>query len=110
MRSFLVALRFGALSTMVLTLEDVNKIADLARIKIDSAEAKRYLKSLQDIFQLASQMDAVETSSIPAVAHPFGIPQRLRADKVTEIVPGNDLQRLSQHTQAGLYCVPPVIE
>jgi aspartyl-tRNA(Asn)/glutamyl-tRNA(Gln) amidotransferase subunit C len=95
---------------MVLTLEDVNKMAELARIKIDTEQATQYLKSLKDIFQLASQMDAVDTTHIPAVAHPFGIIQRLRADKITEVVPENDLQQLTEHTQAGLYCVPPVIE
>ncbi len=95
---------------MVITLEDVNKIADLARIQIDPKEATRYLTSLQDIFKLASQMDEVDTVSVQPVAHPFGITQRLRPDKITEIVHRKDFQQLTDSTEAGLYCVPLVLE
>lgn len=95
---------------MLINLEDVNKIASLARIQINPQEAAQYLKSLQDIFQLATQMSVVNTTSIQPVAHPFGITQRLRPDKVTEIDQREDLQQLTEHTQASLYCVPPVIE
>ncbi len=95
---------------MVITLEDVNKIADLARIQINPEEAIRHLKSLQDIFKLATQMDTVDTRSVQPVAHPFGITQRLRDDKITAIVDRKDFQQLTEHTEAGLYCVPLVLE
>lgn len=95
---------------MAISLEEVNKIADLARVQINHEEASRYLKSLQDIFKLASQMDQVDTHSIQPVAHPFGITQRLRDDKITEIVHRKDFQQLTDHTEAGLYCVPIVLE
>lgn len=95
---------------MAISLEDVNKIADLARIQINHEEAICYLKSLQGIFKLASQMDAVDTHSVQPVAHPFGITQRLREDKITEIVHRKDFQQLTHHTEAGLYCVPIVLE
>ncbi|MFZ0218971.1 MAG: Asp-tRNA(Asn)/Glu-tRNA(Gln) amidotransferase subunit GatC [Candidatus Aquirickettsiella sp.] len=91
-------------------LKDVNKIADLARIQINPEEATQYLKSLQGIFDLASQMDAVDTRSVQPVAHPFGITQRLRADAITETVHRKEFQQLTLHTEAGLYCVPLVLE
>lgn len=94
----------------MVTLEDVNKIAELARVQINREEATLCLKSLQGIFKLASQMDAVDTTSVQAVAHPFGITQRLRTDKVTEIVHRKDFQQLTKYTEAGLYCVPLVLE
>lgn len=95
---------------MVIMLKDVNKIADLARIQINPEEATQYLKSLQGIFDLASQMDAVDTRSVQPVAHPFGITQRLRADAITETVHRKEFQQLTLHTEAGLYCVPLVLE
>jgi aspartyl-tRNA(Asn)/glutamyl-tRNA(Gln) amidotransferase subunit C len=95
---------------MSISLEDVNKIAGLAKIKINHEEACHYLKSLQDIFKLANQMDAIETHSVQPIAHPFGITQRLRQDKVTEVVHRKDFQQLTDHTEAGLYCVPIVLE
>ena len=95
---------------MAITLEDVNKIADLARIQINPEEAAQYLKSLQGIFKLTNQMDAVDTTSIQPVAHPFGITQRLRADTITEDVDRKSLQQLTRYIEAGLYCVPLVLE
>lgn len=95
---------------MTISLEEVNKIADLARVQINHEEATRYLESLQSIFKLASQMDKVDTHSVQPVAHPFGITQRLRDDKITEIVHRKDFQQLTDHTEAGLYCVPIVLE
>ncbi len=95
---------------MTITREDVNKMADLARIQIDTQEATHYLTSLQNILKLARQMDAVDTTSIQPVAHPFGIAQRLRPDKITERVDRKEFQQLTTHTDAGLYCVPLVLE
>jgi aspartyl-tRNA(Asn)/glutamyl-tRNA(Gln) amidotransferase subunit C len=95
---------------MAISLEDLSKVAELARIQINQKEADQYLESLKDIFKLASQMDTVDTRSVQAVAHPFGITQRLREDKITEIVHRKDFQQLTHHTEAGLYCVPLVLE
>lgn len=95
---------------MTITLDDVNKVARLASLKIDEKEAIHYLENLQDILKLANQMATVNTESIPAIAHCFDVIQRLRPDKVTETDHHNHLQQLTEHIQSGLYCVPPVIE
>ena len=95
---------------MTITREDVNKMADLAKIQINAEEVTHYLTSLQNILKLARQMDDVDTMSIQPVAQPFGITQRLRPDKITETVDRKDFQQLTAHTEAGLYCVPLVLE
>lgn len=95
---------------MTITINDVNKAAELASLKISEEEAKNYLKNLQQILELAKQMNAVDTESIPAAAHCFDIKQRLRSDEVTEPNARDHLQQLSQYVQSALYCVPPVIE
>lgn len=95
---------------MATSLEDVTKTAEQANIQIDQQEAEHYLVSLQAIFQLATQMASVDTTSVQPVAHPFGIPQHCRSDKITEVVQRDKMQQLTEHTKAGLYYVPPVIE
>ncbi len=95
---------------MTIILDDVNKVAALASLKINPKEANHYLKNLQEILKLANQMDTVDTDAIPAVAHCFDVIQRLRPDRVTETNTRERLQQLTTHVQAGLYCVPPVIE
>ncbi|MES2998357.1 MAG: Asp-tRNA(Asn)/Glu-tRNA(Gln) amidotransferase subunit GatC [Pseudomonadota bacterium] len=95
---------------MTISLDDVNKVARLASIRITEKEADHYLKNLQGILKLAKQMEAVDTESIQPVAHCFEVIQRLRADKVTETNQRDSLQQLTHYVQSGLYCVPPVIE
>lgn len=95
---------------MTITLDDVNKVAKLASLKINDEEAAHYLENLQGILKLANQMDAVETESIQAIAHCFDVPQCLRSDEVTETNQRDRLQQLTEQVQSGLYCVPPVIE
>lgn len=95
---------------MTITLNDVNKVAALASLKITDREANHYLENLKGILQLASQMETVDTNTIPAVAHCFDLPQRLRADKVTEVNLRKRLQQLTEQVQSGFYIVPPVIE
>ena len=95
---------------MPITLSEVQKVAKLASLKISVKEADDYLKNLQDILNLANQMEMVPTESIPTSAHCFNVTQRLRSDEVTESNQRDRLQQLSEHIYCGLYCVPIVIE
>lgn len=95
---------------MMITLDDVKKVAKLASLKITEDEAAHHLQNLQGILKLANQMETVATESIQAVAHCFDLQQYLRSDEVTEINQRDRLQQLTKQIQSGLYCVPPVIE
>jgi aspartyl-tRNA(Asn)/glutamyl-tRNA(Gln) amidotransferase subunit C len=95
---------------MALDLEQVRRIAHLARIEITDAEAERTLAQLGDIFAMIERMREVDTTGIEPMAHPLGGSQRLRADAVTEA----DQRSVNLHNapeqQDGLFLVPRVIE
>jgi aspartyl-tRNA(Asn)/glutamyl-tRNA(Gln) amidotransferase subunit C len=95
---------------MTLTLEEVIRIAYLARIGMDPDQAGRYLKDLSDILEFVAQMNAVDTEAVTPMAHPLDLPQRLRADEVTEENQRDLFQAIAPLTEAGLYLVPKVIE
>jgi aspartyl-tRNA(Asn)/glutamyl-tRNA(Gln) amidotransferase subunit C len=95
---------------MTLALDDVKRIAHLARIEVTDQEAAAYLQQLSDIFQLVEQMQAVDTSGVEPMAHAQEIFQRLREDAVTESDRRADFQAVAPQTEAGLYLVPKVIE
>ena len=95
---------------MPLSLDDVARIAHLARIEITDAEALRTLSQLNDIFSMIERMQAVDTTGIEPMAHPLGGHQRLREDAVTE---GNQREASLANAPAqqdGLFLVPKVIE
>ena len=95
---------------MSLTLEQVQRIAHLARIEVSPAEAVTTQDHLNGIFQLIEQMQAVDTSGVEPMAHAQDLAQRLREDRVTEENRRAAFQSVAPETEAGLYLVPKVIE
>ncbi|MBP6188340.1 MAG: Asp-tRNA(Asn)/Glu-tRNA(Gln) amidotransferase subunit GatC [Azonexus sp.] len=95
---------------MSLTLEQVKRIAHLARIEISDAEALTTQGHLNGIFQLIEEMQAVDTRGVEPMAHAQDVSQRLRADAVTEGDRRAAYQAVAPETEAGLYLVPKVIE
>ena len=95
---------------MSLTLEQVKRIAHLARIEISDDEALTTQGHLNGIFQLIEQMQAVDTAGVEPMAHAQDVSQRLREDAVTEVDRRAAFQAVAPQTEAGLYLVPKVIE
>ncbi len=95
---------------MSLTLDQVHRIAHLARIDISAAEAEKTRKELNDIFALIEQMQAVDTRGVEPMAHAQDVAQRLREDVVTESDQRDAFQQVAPEVEAGLYLVPKVIE
>ena len=95
---------------MSLTLEQVRRVAHLARIEVSDAEAESTLGQLNAIFSLIEEMQAVDTSGIAPMAHAQDLAQRLRADRVSESDRRETFQAVAPETDAGLYLVPKVIE
>jgi len=95
---------------MSLTLEDVGRIARLARIELSSAEREATRDQLNGILGFIEQLQAVDTAGIEPMAHAVDVVQRLRPDVVTETDQRADFQALAPETEAGLYLVPKVIE
>ena len=95
---------------MSLTLEQVRRVAHLARIEVSDAEAQTTLGHLNGIFTLIEEMQAVDTKGVEPMAHAQDLAQRLRDDRVTEESRRDAFQAVAPETEAGLYLVPKVIE
>ena len=99
---------------MALNLNDVTRIAHLARLELAEGEAQQTLGQLNNIFALVEKMQAVDTAGIEPLAHPVEliapVELRLRADIVTEEIRRDAFQQCAPATQDGLYLVPKVIE
>lgn len=95
---------------MSLDIEQVQRIARLARLEISPAEAETARDQLNGIFGLIAQMQAVDTAGIAPMAHAQDLIQRLREDRVTEADRRAAFQKIAPEAEAGLYLVPKVIE
>ena len=95
---------------MSLNLEQVRRVAQLARLEISEAETEHTLGQLNRIFTLIEEMQAVDTTGVEPMAHAQDLGQRLREDRVTESDRRAAFQSVAPETEAGLYLVPKVIE
>ncbi len=95
---------------MSLTVDDVKKIAHLARLGIDTRDIESYTVDLSGMLDLMTQMSNLDTRDVAPMAHPMDQVQRLRTDAVTEADNREQFQAIAPQTEAGLYLVPKVIE
>lgn len=95
---------------MALTLDDVKRVAHLARIAISDNEAQSTHTRLTGIFELIAQMETIDVSAIEPMSHAQDSTQRLRDDVVTEADQRERFQAIAPQVDAGLYLVPKVIE
>jgi|TARA_R110000868_G_scaffold291517_3_gene551969 aspartyl-tRNA(Asn)/glutamyl-tRNA(Gln) amidotransferase subunit C len=95
---------------VTISREDIEKVAVLARIRVDDEQVSALEKDLGNILDLVDQLGAADTDSVEPMAHPLNAVQRLRADEVTETNQREAFQAIAPATENGLYLVPRVIE
>lgn len=95
---------------MALTLDDVHRIAHLARIEIDAAAAQEVHHKLLAIFAMINELQAVDTTGIVPMAHAQDVMLPLREDVVTDLDQRALYQSVAPAVDEGLYLVPRVVE
>src|ERR1700686_107434 len=101
----------GGMSTGSLTRQDVQKIAQLARLSITEREMPVYVTSLSSIVNFVDELSRAQTAGVEPMAHPLdGQHHPLRPDVVAETDTHEKTQDNAPAVKAGLYVVPRVIE
>lgn len=95
---------------MTIAISDIETIAHLARLELNTAEKQEALNSINNILQVIDQMQAADTSQVEPLAHAYDATQRCREDLVSETNQRETLLKLAPATADGLFLVPKVIE
>ena len=99
---------------MSLTPQDIDRIANLARLELKPNEAAQARDKINGFFRLVEAMQSVDTRGVVPLAHPIEVVQpmalRLRADQATEPNAREANQRSAPAVERGLFLVPKVIE
>ena len=94
----------------MLSLDQIAKIAQLARLELSTADAAAMQQQLNGILAMVDRMQAVDTQGVEPMSHPQQAMQRLREDIVSERDAREKYQAIAPATEDGLYLVPKVIE
>lgn len=99
---------------MALTPQDIDRIANLARLELSAAESERMLTQINGFFDIVEKMRAVDTAGVEPLSHPVAAVQdvalRLREDAASEPNQREANQRSAPAVERGLFLVPKVIE
>lgn len=95
---------------MKLTLEEVEHIAELARLKLSEAEKSRYREQLSDILDYAARLQALDTSGIPPTSSVLPERSVLRPDEPRPGLSTHDLLKNAPAVDKNQFRVPPVLD
>jgi aspartyl-tRNA(Asn)/glutamyl-tRNA(Gln) amidotransferase subunit C len=95
---------------MALTLEEVEHIAALARLRLTEAEKARYREQLSAILDYMAVLKRLDTSAIEPTATVLPLRSVLRPDVVKPSLPPEVLLANAPAAEAQMFRVPPVLE
>ena len=88
----------------------VMKLAELAKIGIDSSDVPKVVDSLNSIIAFVEHIDSLSVAHLEPMSHPFSASAHCRPDIVTEIIQRDVFQRNAPLLDNQHYLVPKVIE
>jgi aspartyl-tRNA(Asn)/glutamyl-tRNA(Gln) amidotransferase subunit C len=95
---------------MAIEQNEIEKIAELARIRISREEIGQVTARITEILDMVDQLQAADTRNVEPMANPLDATQQLRPDVVTEGNQRDAFQAIAPAVENGLYLVPKVIE
>ena len=95
---------------MTLTLQEVDHIAELARLSLSAEEKARYREQLSAILDYAARLQALDTSGIPPTSSVLPTRSVLRDDESRPGLSREELLRNAPLTENSQFRVPPILE
>jgi aspartyl-tRNA(Asn)/glutamyl-tRNA(Gln) amidotransferase subunit C len=95
---------------MSLTLEQVEHIANLARLDLTSEEKERYCQQLSAILTYFEQLQSVDTTDIPPTSGVQPDRSALRSDQARPSLDVDTLMCNAPDSEDDQFRVPPVFE
>ncbi len=95
---------------MSLSLQDVKKIAKLARIKMSEEEIQKYQGELNKIFDWIEQLSEVNTDNTDPMYSVVDQPLALRKDQISDGGIRDKVLQNAPDSKYGFFVVPKVVE
>ena len=93
---------------MGLTRQEVDHIAELAKLALTEVEKERFREQLSAVLEYAARLEALDTDAIPPTATVLPLHNVMRPDEPRPPAPRDDLLTNAPATDKGCFRVPPV--
>ncbi|WP_239719674.1 MULTISPECIES: Asp-tRNA(Asn)/Glu-tRNA(Gln) amidotransferase subunit GatC [unclassified Mammaliicoccus] len=91
------------------TSEQVEHVANLARLEVSQDEVNEFTKSLEKILNFAGQLDEVDTENVEPTFHVLDLQNVLREDKSELGIPQEQALHNAKEKEAGQFKVPAIM-
>ena len=95
---------------MPVTLDDVRKVAELARLKFDQDEEERLVAELNRLLDYVAALNQLDTTGVSPTAHVLPISNVFREDRARPSLPQEEALANAPSSGHGHFRVPKVIE
>ena len=95
---------------MALTMEEVRKVALLARLRLDDAEIERMQQQLSSILDYMQVLQEVDVADVPPTAQVTDVVNVMRPDEVRPSLPVEEALANAPAHEGGYFKVKPVFE
>lgn len=92
------------------TLEDVRKVAQLARLRFDRVEEERLVADLNQMLDYAAALEKLDTAGVPPTSHVLPVSNVFREDTPVASLSQKEALSNAPSSGHGHFRVPKVIE
>lgn len=95
---------------MKISKEDVEKVAELARLEFSQEETEKFTEQLGKILQYIEKLNELNTDKVEPTSHVLDISTPLREDAVVKMLTMEEVLQNAPESEDDFFVVPQVIE
>jgi len=95
---------------MTISVEDVEKIAKLAKLEFGREEEEKFTYQLAQIVAYVEKLNELDTENVPPTSHVLDIKNVMREDKAESWLTQEEALANAPAQKTGFFSVPKVIE
>jgi aspartyl-tRNA(Asn)/glutamyl-tRNA(Gln) amidotransferase subunit C len=95
---------------MSISIQDVEHVANLARLELNDAEKEQFTRQLNAILKYAEQLNGLDTDGIEPTSHAMPLVNVMREDEARPSWPLEQVMRNAPDEEDGHFKVPAVLE
>ena len=93
-----------------ITEDQVKKVAELARLKLDNNEVKHHAKQIEKILDYINQLEKIDTKGVPSTTRAIEVINVLRSDANNKFENREELLNLAPARENDFFKVPKIIK
>ena len=93
-----------------ITEEQVKKVAELARLKLDNKQIKRQAEQIEKILDYINQLQKIDTRDVPCSTRAIEVINVLRLDENRKFEERDDILNLAPSREDDFFKVPKIIK